>query len=63
MPHIARTRGDSGYYHVVPKGIADQLVFEDDIDRRYYLKLLSEAKRACPLISLAHVGNNLLHEK
>ena len=45
MPHIARTRGDSGYYHVVPKGIADQLVFEDDIDRRYYLKLLSEAKR------------------
>lgn len=45
MPHVARTRGDSGYYHVVPKGIADQLVFEDDIDRRYYLKLLSEAKR------------------
>ena len=45
MPHVARTRGDSGYYHVVPKGIADQIIFEDDVDRRYYLKLLRQAVR------------------
>lgn len=44
MPHAARTKGASGYYHVVPKGIADQIIFEDDGDRRYYLELLREAK-------------------
>ncbi len=44
MPHGARKKGDSGFYHVVPKGIADQIIFENDIDRRYYLKLLREAK-------------------
>ncbi|MBQ9007341.1 MAG: transposase [Atopobiaceae bacterium] len=43
MPHTARKKGNSGFYHVVPKGIADQLIFENDIDRRYYLKLLREA--------------------
>lgn len=43
MPHLARRRGESGYYHVVPKGIADQIIFEDDVDRRYYLKLLRQA--------------------
>ncbi|MDO5106864.1 MAG: transposase [Coriobacteriaceae bacterium] len=44
MPHIARTKSESGYYHVVPKGIADQLIFEDDLDRSMYLELLRKAK-------------------
>ena len=43
MPHGARKKGETGFYHVVPKGIADQIIFENDIDRRYYLKLLREA--------------------
>ena len=46
MPHAARKKSESGYYHVVPKGIGDQLIFLDDGDRRLYLKLLSEAARA-----------------
>ena len=37
MPHRARQKSESGYYHVVPKGIADQLIFEDDLDRSVYL--------------------------
>ena len=44
MPHVARRRSGSGYYHVVSKGIADQLLFESDVDRRYYRQLLREAK-------------------
>ena len=44
MPHIARQVSASGYYHVVPKGIADQLIFEDDMDRSLYLELLRKAK-------------------
>ena len=44
LPHNARNRSESGYYHVVPKGIADQLIFEDDLDRSMYLELLRKAK-------------------
>lgn len=44
MPHAARKRSASGYYHVVPKGIHDQVIFENDGDRSRYLELLREAK-------------------
>ena len=44
MPKAARKRSASGYYHVVPKGIAWQTVFGDDQDRHMYLKWLAEAK-------------------
>ena len=44
MPKGARKVSESGYYHVVPKGVADQIIFEDDSDRRLYVGLLAEAK-------------------
>ena len=44
MPHTARKKSESGYYHVVPKGIADQIIFEDDEDRALYVELLRKAK-------------------
>lgn len=44
MPKAARKKGESGFYHVVPKGIADMILFEDDGDRSLYLKWLREAK-------------------
>ena len=44
MPKAARVKSASGYYHVVPKGIADQLIFENDLDRNMYLELLRKAK-------------------
>ena len=44
MPHLARRKSESGYYHVVPKGLGDQIIFEDDADRQKYVDLLGEAK-------------------
>ena len=54
MPHVARIRGRSGYYHVVPKGIADQLIFENDDDRKYYLRLLGEAAQQTGILVHAY---------
>ena len=44
-----------GYYHVVSKGRGDQLVFEDDNDRRHYVELLEQALREYPLLLHAYV--------
>ena len=44
MPKTRRVISGSGYYHVVPKGIANQLIFENDLDRSLYLELLRKAK-------------------
>ncbi|MBQ3266971.1 MAG: transposase, partial [Atopobiaceae bacterium] len=43
MPHTARKKSESGYYHVGPKGIGNQILFLDDADRVLYLRLLDEA--------------------
>lgn len=45
MPHAARRLSESGFYHVVPKGIHDQLIFHDDADRRFYIELLDLASK------------------
>ena len=44
MPHQARKKSETGYYHVVPKGIHDQILFESDTDRQNYMGLLKRAK-------------------
>lgn len=44
MPHAGRQKSASGYYHVVPKGLSDQILFENDGDRADYLSDLAEAK-------------------
>lgn len=54
MPHTAREVSTSGYYHVVPKGIADQILFEDDSDRALYIELLRKAKAQTGLILHAY---------
>lgn len=45
MPHTARVISKSGYYHVIPNGIADQLIFACDEDRVHYIELLRRAKK------------------
>ena len=55
MPHQARKKSETGFYHVVPKGIADQLIFQDGADRELYLKLLAEAKEEYQIILHAYV--------
>ena len=40
MSRHARQINDTGYYHVIVRGIGRQLLFEDAADYRYYLLLL-----------------------
>lgn len=46
MTHGAREVSPSGIYHVVLKGCADQLIFEDDDDRLYFLNLMRDRMRS-----------------
>ena len=43
MPHTPRKKSESGFHHVVAKGAGGQIIFEDDGDRRFYLKTLESA--------------------
>ena len=54
MPHRARVLSESGFYHVVPKGIADQIIFSDDDDRNAYLTHLAKANRDYGLLIHAY---------
>ena len=40
MPRTARIKSVSGYYHIVARGIARQVLFEDDEDHIFFLKML-----------------------
>ena len=54
MPKGARKKGQSGFYHVVPKGISDQIIFSDDADRQLYLELLRTAKSETGIVLHAY---------
>ncbi|MDO4797244.1 MAG: transposase [Coriobacteriales bacterium] len=54
MPHQARRRSGSGYYHVVSKGINGQDIFECDADRRMYRSLLGKAREVTGVLILAY---------
>lgn len=41
MNRVARALSELGHYHVMLKGCAGQLIFEDDDDRLYFLNLLN----------------------
>lgn len=43
MTRVARVLSELGHYHVMVKGCADQLIFEDDDDRYYFLNLHESA--------------------
>lgn len=42
MPRIARRIAESGYYHVILRGNGKRILFENDRDRRFFLKLLEQ---------------------
>lgn len=54
MPHTGRKKSASGYYHVVPKGLADQILFENDSEREEYINLLGESKSEYGLLLHAY---------
>ena len=45
MPRTARIYGNSGYYHVVNRGIGKQILFEEDEDYLFYLRTLRKKCR------------------
>ena len=44
MPRAARTKSESGYYHILLRGISRQNIFEDDEDCYRFLKTLKRYK-------------------
>ena len=45
MPRIARNIYEGGYRHVIVRGIGKQILFEEDNDNRYYIRLLEKYSR------------------
>ena len=42
MPRTARIKSISGYYHVIARGIGKQVLFEDNEDYLFFLKMLKK---------------------
>ena len=40
MPRTARTISASGYYHIIARGIGKQILFEEDEDYLFFLRLM-----------------------
>ena len=67
MPRTARHKSESGYYHVILRGIGKQILFEDDEDnerflstvQRYRLELGFELVAYCLMENHVHL---LLHD-
>ena len=67
MPRTARQKSESGYYHVILRGIGKQILFEDDEDnerflstvQRYRLELGFELVAYCLMENHVHL---LLHD-
>lgn len=61
---VPRQLSSSGYYHVVMKGNAGQLLFEKDHDRQRYLEFFAEEKKnsglTCPCFCLMDNHTHLL---
>ncbi len=45
MPRGARKKSESGYYHIVQRGIGKQILFEDDEDNRRFLAIMQRYRR------------------
>ena len=45
MPRTARTISQSGYYHVLSRGTGKQIIFEDDEDHIFFLKILDKYRK------------------
>lgn len=53
MPRVRRQISESGYYHVMVRGNARQIIFESDADRRFFLGLLKKSMEGTSVSVLA----------
>ena len=68
MPRQARKLPESGYLHVMQRGIGKQLLFEVPEDYRYYLKILEKFSRetgvkVCAYCLMENHTHLLLYDK
>ncbi|SCG83875.1 hypothetical protein DW1_2311 [Proteiniborus sp. DW1] len=47
MPRKARTKSESGIYHIILRGINHQDIFLDDEDKRRLMEILENYKEIC----------------
>ena len=45
MPRQAREKSESGYYHILLRGIGQQNIFEEQEDREKFLQILEKYKK------------------
>ena len=67
MPRIARNIYEGGYRHVIVRGIGKQILFENDDDNRYYIKLLEKYSKdtgigVCAYCLMENHVHLLLHD-
>ncbi|MCX5782004.1 MAG: transposase [Elusimicrobia bacterium] len=62
MPRIARIIAEGLPHHITQRGNNKQIVFSDDVDRKYYLSLMEEYSRKNSLSVLSYcLMNNHVH--
>ncbi len=61
MPRTARTKSESGIYHIMLRGINRQLIFEDEEDNRKFLEVLNDCKAVSgyKLFAYCLMGNHI----
>lgn len=61
MPRQARLKSESGIYHVMLRGINQQVIFEDEEDNRKFLEVLNDCKAVSgyKLFAYCLMGNHV----
>lgn len=61
MPRTARKRSESGFYHIICRGSARQIIFEDNDDRAFFMERLSSllSKHAGMLVCWCLMDNHV----
>ena len=47
MPRKARVVSKTGIYHIMLRGVNQQIIFEDEEDFHYFINVLSKCKEIC----------------
>ena len=68
MPRIARNIREGGYRHVIVRGIGKQILFENERDNRFYIKLLEKYSKdtgigVCAYCLMENHVHLLLHDR
>lgn len=54
MPRMARRTTSIGYMHIICRGIGKQVLFEEEMDYKYFLNLLKRFSQECDVTLIAY---------